>query len=419
METGPGSLSALRLANRQRLVEVLQDGRQISQAELARRTGLSPATVSGLVRGLGEEGLLAVAEGVSNGRRSRMVKLAPQRRPYGIGIDVGRTHVRVVAGTAAGDVLAESAAPLGSMHDVDAALGVIRSLVGDVREAAGLDADHVSGIAMGVPGPVDAVTGAVAETAVLPGWSGVPLREKLRHALGHQVVVDSDANLGAIALARGRDCQDPLVFITVSSGIRAGVAVRGQVLRGRSGTVGEIGHLTLDSGLSTVCRCGRRGCLETISSVESVRSALGSALRRDLELDDVLDLLSQGNPVATQILEDAGDMLGRCLGWLAVILDPAEIALDGPLVVAGEVWLRAVRRGFRRAVLPGTADKTPIVLAPLGDRTVAVGALLAGLHEGGVLEGYSQADPARVGRRGGGRELTRSARAIGRGHDEW
>ncbi|MFW5898837.1 MAG: winged helix-turn-helix transcriptional regulator, partial [Jiangellaceae bacterium] len=115
-ETRPGSLSALRLANRRRLLAVLQDGRSVSQAELARLTGLAPATVSGLVRTLSAEGELVVSEGIANGRRSSMVELSPKRRRYGIGIDLGRTHVRVIAGTDAGEVLAEVVADLPERH---------------------------------------------------------------------------------------------------------------------------------------------------------------------------------------------------------------------------------------------------------------------------------------------------------------
>ncbi|WP_129667521.1 ROK family transcriptional regulator [Phytoactinopolyspora endophytica] len=377
----PGSLPALKLANRRRLLAVLQDGRAISQAELARLTGLAPATISSLVRTLSAEGELVVSEGIANGRRSRLVELSPQRRRYGIGIDLGRTHVRVVVGTEIGDVLAEATAALPDRHHADVAMDAITSLVDAVREQAGLEADQIMVVAMGVPAPVDAATGAVTEAAILPPWVGFPLRERLHDALGRPVVVENDADLGAIALARQTGIDDSLVFVKVASGIGAGVAINGQLLRGHSGAVGEIGHLALDPGLSMVCRCGRRGCLETVSSAESIRIALSSALDSDLELADVVRLVREGNPVAVRILDEAGEMLGRGLGWLAMIVNPAEIALGGPLLAVGDAWLRPVREGFRRAVLPGVAAQTRLTLSPLGERTVAVGALVASLRE--------------------------------------
>nr|WP_246220695.1 ROK family transcriptional regulator [Phytoactinopolyspora mesophila] len=369
----------MRLANRQRLLEALQDGGEISQAELARMTGLSAATVSGLVRTLSSEGELVVTKGVSNGRRSRMVKRSPRRRRYGIGIDAGRTHVRVVVGTDAGDVLAERATELPAWHNPQAALDTIGPLVDAVRADTGIEQHHISGIAMGIPAPVDTSTGAVTEAAIHPAWVDVPLQDELHRTFGRPVVVENDANLGAIALGSHPERQGAVVFVKVAQGIGAGVAVDGQLLRGHSGAAGEIGHLTLDPRLAIVCRCGRRGCVETVSSAESIRSALGTALERDLVLQDVLDLLSADNPVALHILEEAGETLGRALGWLAMILNPAEIALGGPLTAAGDAWLQPVRRGFRRAVLPGVASTTHLMLSPLGERTVAVGALLAGL----------------------------------------
>lgn len=384
--TGPGSLSSLRLANRQRLLLALggADAHALSQAELARLTGLAPATVSGLVRDLVDEGELIVSQGVANGRRSRLVERAPVRQRYGMGIDLGRTHVKVVAGADPDEILAESAADLAGGLRPGTVLEVIASLATTARERAGLTADQVTGIAMGVPAPIDTVTGSVTETAILPELVGFPLRDEVSRVLGRPVVVENDANLGALALGRrpgtgGRS----VVFVKVGTGIGAGAAVGGAVLRGDSGAAGEIGHLALDPGLSVVCRCGRRGCLETVASAESVRSALSSALQRELGLGEVLGLIGDGHPVAVHVLEDAGELLGRGLGWLAMILNPAEIALGGPLIAAGDAWLGPVRQGFRRAVLPGVAERTRVVISPLGEATEAVGALIAGLAADG------------------------------------
>lgn len=377
--TGPGSLSALRLANRQRLLLALTSGQQVSQAELARLTGLAPATISGLVRDLVDEGELVVRQGVANGRRSRMVERAPVRQRYGLGIDLGRTHVRVVAGVEPGDVLADAAAELPVGPAPAAVLTAIGTLTAKVCAAAGLATGEVSGVAVGVPAPVDTVTGVVTETAILPSLVGFPLRDELSALLGRPVVVENDANLGALALSRRPGAPRSVVFVKVGTGIGAGVAVGGQLLRGDFGSAGELGHLALDPGLSVVCRCGRRGCLETVASAESVRAALSSALQRDLGLDEVLGLIGDGHPVAVHVLEDAGELLGRGLGWLAMILNPGEIALGGPLLAAGEAWLRPVRQGFRRAVLPGVAARTGLVISPLGEATEAAGALIAGL----------------------------------------
>ncbi|WP_116952555.1 ROK family transcriptional regulator [Jiangella endophytica] len=377
--TGPGSLSALRLANRQRLLLALTPGQQISQAELARLTGLAPATISGLVRDLVDEGQLLVRQGVANGRRSRLVERAPTRQRYGIGIDLGRTHVRVVAGVEPGEVLADAAAVLTDGLTPDTVVAAIGKLTAQVCDEAGLRTGQVTGIAVGVPAPVDAVTGVVTETAILPSLVGFPLRDEVSALLGRPVVVENDANLGALALARRAGAPRSVVFVKVGSGIGAGVAVAGQLLRGDFGSAGEIGHLALDPGLSVVCRCGRRGCLETVGSAESVRTALSSALQHDLSLAEVLGLIGDGHPVAVHVLEDAGELLGRGLGWLAMILNPAEIALGGPLIAAGDAWLRPVRQGFRRAVLPGVAARTGIIISPLGEATEAAGALIAGL----------------------------------------
>nr|WP_281386401.1 ROK family transcriptional regulator [Jiangella mangrovi] len=364
------------------MLSALQDGRQISQAELARLTGLAPATVSGLVRDLADEGELEVGEGVANGRRSRMVRRSPQRLRYGIGLYLGRAHVEAVAGTEAGDLLAESSAELAPGYTPDAAIAAIAALAATVRERAGLTADQVTGVAVAVPAPVDVRTGTLTEAVVLPALDGVALRERLGPALDRPVVVENDANLGALALTRRAGAgAGPLVYVKVATGIGAGVAVDGRLVRGAAGSAGEIGHLPLDPGLTTVCRCGRRGCLETVGSAAAVGTALAAALGREVGPAGLHDLIAEGHPVAARVLEDAGEALGRGLGWLSMVVDPAEIVLGGPLTSAGEAWLRPVVRGFRRAVLPGAARRTRISLSPLGERTESVGALIASLTE--------------------------------------
>lgn len=178
MET-PGSQSSLHRANLERVVRAVRLAGSLTQAEIARATGLSAATVSNIVRELKESGTVEVTPTSSGGRRARSVSLSGDAGIV-VGVDFGHTHLRVAVGNLAHQVLAEEAEPL----DVDASStqGFDRAeqLVNRLIEATGVDPTKIAGIGLGVPGPIDVESGTLGSTAILPGWTGTKPAEELR-----------------------------------------------------------------------------------------------------------------------------------------------------------------------------------------------------------------------------------------------
>ncbi|CAM5251825.1 ROK family transcriptional regulator [Streptomyces californicus] len=246
MET-PGSQTSLHRANLERVVRAVRMAGSLTQAEIARSTGLSAATVSNIVRELKDGGTVEVTPTSAGGRRARSVSLSGDAGIV-IGVDFGHTHLRVAVGNLAHQVLAEESEPL----DVDAssAEGFDRAevLVKRLIEATGIGPDKVIGIGLGVPGPIDVESGTLGSTSILPGWTGINPSEELSGRLGVPVYVDNDANLGALGelvWGSGRGVKD-LAYIKVASGVGAGLVIDGTIYRGPGGTAGEIGHITLD-----------------------------------------------------------------------------------------------------------------------------------------------------------------------------
>ena len=196
MET-PGSQSSLHRANLERVVRAVRLAGSLTQAEIARTTGLSAATVSNIVRELKDGGTVEVTPTSAGGRRARSVSLSGDAGIV-IGVDFGHAHLRVAVGNLAHQVLAEESEPL----DVDASSsqGFDRAeeLVNRLIAATGVDRSKVAGVGLGVPGPIDVESGTLGSTAILPGWSGTKPAEELRERLGVPVYVDNDANLGAL-----------------------------------------------------------------------------------------------------------------------------------------------------------------------------------------------------------------------------
>jgi DNA-binding Lrp family transcriptional regulator len=189
----------------------------LTQAEIARATGLSAATVSNIVRELKDGGTVEVTPTSAGGRRARSVSLSGDAGIV-IGVDFGHTHLRVAVGNLAHQVLAEEAEPLDV--DASAAEGFDRAeqLVKRLIRATGIGPDKVIGVGLGVPGPIDVSSGTLGSTSILPGWSGINPAEELSGRLGVPVHVDNDANLGALGelvWGSGRGVKD-LAYIKVA-----------------------------------------------------------------------------------------------------------------------------------------------------------------------------------------------------------
>jgi predicted NBD/HSP70 family sugar kinase len=368
----------------------------LTQAEIARTTGLSAATVSNIVRELRESGTVDVTPTSAGGRRARSVSLSEDAGIV-VGVDFGHSHLRVAVGNLAHRVLAEEAEPIDV--DASAAQGLDRAeeLVERLISVAGNTREKVIGVGLGVPGPIDVETGLLGSTAILPGWTGTNPRDELAGRLGLPVHVDNDANLGALGelvWGTGRGATD-LAYIKVASGVGAGLVMHGRIYRGPGGTAGEIGHITLDES-GPVCRCGNRGCLETFTAARYVLPLLTPSHGPDLTMPEIVKLARDGDPGCRRVIADIGRHIGRGVANLCNLLNPSRIILGGDLAEAGELVLGPVRDSVARYAIPSAARQLSVAPGVLGDRAEVLGALALVLSEMGdvpLLDGGTAAIP--------------------------
>jgi predicted NBD/HSP70 family sugar kinase len=355
----------------------------LTQAEIARSTGLSAATVSNIVRELKGGGTVEVTPTSAGGRRARSVSLSGDAGIV-IGVDFGHTHLRVALGNLAHKVLAEESEPL----DVDAssAEGFDRAeqLVKRLIETTGIGPDKVIGVGLGVPGPIDVESGTLGSTSILPGWTGINPSAELAARLGVPVYVDNDANLGALGelvWGSGRGVKD-LAYIKVASGVGAGLVIDGHIYRGPGGTAGEIGHITLDES-GPVCRCGNRGCLETFTAARYVLPLLQPSHGSDLTMERVVKLAREGDPGCRRVIADVGRHIGSGVANLCNLLNPSRVVLGGSLAEAGELVLGPIRDSVSRYAIPSAARQLSVLPGALGGRAEVLGALALVLSEMG------------------------------------
>ena len=374
-----GSPGTLRLGNRTRVVDALRREGTASRSELVRATGLSRTTVGTVVADLLERGLAVeqppAPEAAGRGRPAARVRL-DAAAGAAVGIDFGHRHLRVAVADLSSHVLAERWLELDVDHEADDALAAAVDLVEGVLADAGIERERVVGAGMGLPGPIDARSGTVGSAVILPGWSGVDARDALAHRLGLPVEVDNDANLGARAEAAygaGRGCTD-LVYVKVASGIGAGLVLGGRLHAGAAGIAGELGHIQVTPD-GAVCRCGNRGCLESVAAVPALLELLRPGRGRDLGMRGLVGLLDEDDPGARRVVTDAGRVLGRVLADLCNALNPQAIIVGGDLSAAGAPLFDGINESLGRYALPAVAESLRVVPGELGERAEVLGAL--------------------------------------------
>jgi predicted NBD/HSP70 family sugar kinase len=376
-----GSLGALRELNRLRVVDALRRQGVASRAELSRLTGLSRTTVASVVTELQANGLIVegpdaerAPAGAGKGRPPAQLRLNPSAGAA-VGVDFGHRHLRLALADLSSTVLGERELELDVDHDATAALDAAATLLDELLEESGIDRHQLVGAGMGVPGPIDRRTGTIG-SSILPGWDGVRPAHELSARIGAHVEVDNDANLGGLGevlFGAARGLED-VVYLKVSAGIGAGLVLRGRLYRGASGRAGELGHVRARP-YGAVCRCGNRGCLETVASLPAVVEALRVLHGPELTVRGALDLVAAGAPEATRIVRDAGREVGRAVADLCDLINPQAIVVGGDLAAAGESLLEAIRGVIDRRMLPAAAPPVEVLPGALGERAEVLGAL--------------------------------------------
>jgi glucokinase len=247
----------------------------------------------------------------------------------------------------------------------------------------------VLGIA--APGPLDPATGVVIHSPNLD-WRNVPLGALLAARTGARVLLDDDANLGALgeaALGAGVGA-DPIAYLTVSTGIGAGIVIGGQVIGGAHRAAGEVGHLTVDRA-GPYCGCGRRGHVEAYAGGAGLaRRARATWTHRWLPdgspaprtAIEILSLAQRGDPAARVLVEEAAAALASAFAVLAAILDPEMIVVGGSIGLGQPGLIRAAVARARRLPIRQAGDRLKVVRAALGDASPLAGAAVLAARMG-------------------------------------
>jgi predicted NBD/HSP70 family sugar kinase len=369
----------LREEGRLRVLQALYDSAGTSRPDLVRVTGLSRATVSSLVADMIAAGLVcedngpAEPENRSMGRPAQPLSLN-RSAAYAVGADIGHTHVRVALcdlhGTPVWDQVEVKEVDRAPRETLDLAADLIERALRDCSIPRG----RVLGLGVDIASPIRS-DGALGADGIMPGWVGIHPAAELERRTGLAAQLINDANAGAVAEHRygaGRNTDD-MIYVRLSAGIGAGIVTAGRLLLGTGGLAGEIGHL-LVAPPGPVCRCGNRGCLETVASPVAIARLLQDSWGRTVTPDDLPRLLAGSNAGALRVLEDTGEAIGRALAGLVTLLNPQTIVIGGDLAATGERLTGPIRSAIARYALPSAVPQVTIVTGELGSSAEVRGA---------------------------------------------
>jgi len=362
----------LKDLNERTVLEAIRSGAPISRAEISRRAGISKPTVSLALQSLLDAGLVREAVHDPDGPSYGATFFEPvAEAALVLGIDVGARFLR--------GALCDLTGAIRSRHDVelpvvdaDAVLASVTGLRDALVTAAGLPADRIDGAVVGVPGAVDARSGLVRLADNVPGLEGTAFGDELEVRLGLPTQVENDINLAALGeqwrgVARG---VDDFAFLSIGTGLGAGMVLHGELHRGRHGAAGELDYVVAGLGMDL------DPCAQAVSGFAAeMASAATTSLVAPFDVRDVFAAARRGDAVALAVVEEEARRIALHIVPLAAVTDLALVVLGGGLGANGDLLLGPVRERLAEWV----PYPPRIEVSSLGEAAVLTGALSVGV----------------------------------------
>jgi glucokinase-like ROK family protein len=375
-----GNRELVRAINRSHILNTIKTYGPIGRADIARRTGLSPATVTSISAKLITQNLVLEKEAgdSSGGRRPILLVINPQGG-YVVGIKLTEDNAIFALTDLDATVIAKSSIIL-MQHKPELVVDDLAKMVTTFIQEQGISRKQLLGVGLGLAGIVDAERGILCQSPIY-GWQDIPLQSMLQRKLRIPIYIENDVNTLTLTekwFGHGRQV-DNFLIVTVGRGVGMGIVVNGQLYHGQGGGAGEFGHTVIEPG-GQLCACGKRGCLETyVSDPGLVRAAQEATSRGELSIsvknvDELLMQAKEGNPIACGIFANAGRLLGLGVANLINLFDPKKIIISGEGTRAGDFLFTPMKESIQENTMPGLFTPQTVEIAEWGDDAWARGA---------------------------------------------
>lgn len=365
MRTRPGATS-------RRLLGDLISGGPAHRADLSRALGVSRTTITNLVTGLTDTGVLIPLTGDAPATGTNVAERPPLKQQLAISARCGvltsvvfhMTSVAVTVGALDGRILTTGAAGFSrdatGTERMDAAHDLLEQMLTEAEVAAA----DVLLLHLAVNAQCDRESGEViAEQAAGP-WRGTNPKLIAAEWTPAPVLLENTARL--TGLAEYHSLGDPgprsLVYVHLSWGVTMGQVVEGAIVSGSHGGAGELGHVSIDP-MGPPCACANRGCLMLYAGTDIVTERVRAVLGPEAEIADAVAAVAEGSRSCTTIVEDVGETVGRALAMVCNVVDPDVIVLGGDLAAVGATLSDAVRASVQRRALPLVTRRVDVMTA--------------------------------------------------------
>nr|WP_251030255.1 ROK family transcriptional regulator [Bacillus sp. ISL-35] len=355
--------------NKALVLSLIIEKETISRADIAGVTGLNKTTVSSLVNELLEEDLIYESgPGVSSGGRRPVILHFNKKAGYAIGIDIGVNYILAVLTDLKGQIIVEKSQNLtrtsysAIMNNVQT---MIQSLINDMPESR----YGIVGIGVGVPGIVNK-EGSVLLAPNL-GWTNIQLKDDLEKMFNVPIIIENEANAGAVGeqqFGAGQDYEN-ILYVSAGIGIGVGIILNNELYQGKSGFSGEMGHMIIELN-GKHCNCGSRGCWEAYASENALLEMAGESID---SLESLIELAQNGEKSAIDLFEKIGQYLGFGINNIINTFNPDQVIIGNRLAMVREWIEQPILTTIENHTLAFHQKETHLEFSKLGKYSTALG----------------------------------------------
>ena len=292
-----------------------------------------------------------------------------------IGVDIGGTKIALGIVKEDGNVIEKNVIATNTTIAPEQMIDQICQEIDSLLTKSSLSINEIQGIGIGAPGPLAQEEGEIICPPNLPNWRNIKIVNQIKQYFNCPVYLENDANAATLAekWVGAAKVNNNFIYMTISTGIGAGLYLNGKLFSGSSGSAGEIGHMVVDPSYGQ-CKCGQRGCFEYVASGTAIARLGSEKINKDLSTKEVFELYSAGNEQIIPIVEDVFKNIGSSCVTLINIFDPEKIVIGGGVSKVGEPLFNSVRDYVKKYALSPMGRETKIVPSGLGQDTGIIGA---------------------------------------------
>ncbi|WP_156290648.1 ROK family transcriptional regulator [Oceanobacillus salinisoli] len=373
-----GTFQLMKTVNKKIILNKIRTSEPISRAQIAKETGLTPPTVSSIVKELVDEGLVKESKlGESSGGRKPTMLHINSDAFYVIGVDAGPEMVECVLTDLTGEIYQRTSSSLKGQLSNERFLSLLKENIYAILQLSKIELEKIIGIGIAMHGVVDVESG---RSLIAPNLNlrDIPIKDELSKEFDLTIKVENDAR--AMALGEswfgGHGDVDSMVAVNIGHGVGAGVVINGKLYHGSHDMAGELGHMTIDLH-GDVCMCGNRGCLQTFVNGDAIVKRMKEQYNdvEEITAKEIYERALQGEAACVQILGETGNIIGIGLTNLIHLINPSKIVLGGGVMKSEKFLMPTILETIQDRALTSKSKETAVMVTKLGDDATLLGAV--------------------------------------------